>query len=187
MENLNVYHIIEKKRDAQTLSREEIEWFIQGVAHRMIPDYQITALLMAIFIHGMNQGETFALTKAMVESGKQLTFNDPSVIDKHSTGGIGDKTSFVVGPLAAACGVKVPMIAGRGLAHTGGTIDKIESIAGFKTHISLENFSSLLKQNHIVLSAQTQEIAPADKYLYALRDVHGHHQLYPPDYSFHYE
>ena len=171
MGNLNIYQIIEKKRNAQILSHEEIEYFIQCVTKHRIPDYQITALLMAIFIRGMNQAETFALTKAMVQSGKQLTFNDPCVIDKHSTGGVGDKTSFIVGPLAAACGVKVPMIAGRGLAHTGGTIDKIESVPGFKTHISLETFSSLLKQNHIVLSGQTEEIAPADKDLYALRDV----------------
>ena len=171
MQNLGIYQIIEKKRNAQELSHEEIEWFAQGVVHHRIPDYQITALLMAIFIRGMNRAETFALTKAMVQSGKQLTFNDPCVVDKHSTGGVGDKTSFIVGPLASACGVKVPMIAGRGLGHTGGTIDKIESIPGFKTDVSLENFSSLLKQNHIVLSAQTEEIAPADKDLYSLRDV----------------
>ena len=171
MKNLNAYQIIKKKRDAQTLSDEEIEWFIEAIIQHKVMDYQTAALLMAIFINGMSQSETFALTKAMLHSGKQLRFNDPTVVDKHSTGGVGDKTSFVVGPLAAACGVKVPMIAGRGLGHTGGTIDKIESITGFKTDLSLEDLSCSLKKNGIVLTGQTEEIAPADKKLYALRDV----------------
>ena len=168
---MNAYQIIKKKRDAKVLNDREIEWFIHEFTHGEIMDYQAAALLMAIFINGMNEAEILGLTKAMTESGQRLVFNDPTVVDKHSTGGIGDKTSFIVGPIAASCGAKVPMIAGRGLGHTGGTIDKAASIPGFNSDIDFKDFPTLLEKNHIILAGQTSEIAPADKKLYALRDV----------------
>lgn len=168
---MNAYEIIKKKRDAQVLSDEEIQWFIQNFTNNVIPDYQAAALLMAIFINDMNLEEILALTKTMWKSGKSLKFNDPTVIDKHSTGGVGDKTSFITGPIAASCGVKVPMISGRGLGHTGGTADKIESIPGYKTNIPFKELPSLIQKNGMFLVTQTDEIAPADKKLYALRDV----------------
>ncbi|MFZ8933665.1 MAG: thymidine phosphorylase [Bacteriovoracaceae bacterium] len=163
--------IIHKKRDGHILTQGEIEFFISQHAEDYIPDYQMSALLMSIYFQGMNRDETFYLTRAMLNSGKKLEFEDPSVIDKHSTGGVGDKTSFIVGPIASACGVKVPMIAGRGLGHTGGTIDKIEAIPGYKTNIILNDLPTLLKKNKIFLIGQTEEIAPSDKKVYALRDV----------------
>lgn len=169
--HFSMYEIIDKKKRNEKLSAEEIKWVIDALMNKKIQDYQMTALLMAIWIHGMDVKETAALTDAMLYSGKALTFEDQAVVDKHSTGGIGDKASFILGPIAAACGVKVPMIAGRGLGHTGGTIDKVEAIAGFKTDENLETFSKLLKKNGIVLIGQTEEIAPADKQIYALRDV----------------
>lgn len=171
MQHFSTYKIIEKKRDRIPLSSEEINWFIHGLTDGEVADYQMTALLMAIFINGMNEKETAALTKAMLLSGKTLSFNDRTVIDKHSTGGVGDKSSFIVGPLAAACGVKVPMVAGRGLGHTGGTIDKVEAIKNFRTNIHLDEFKDLLNKHNLVLTGQTSEIAPADKKIYALRDV----------------
>lgn len=165
------YSIIAKKRNGKKLTAEEIKWFIQGLTKGEIADYQMTALLMAIYLKGFDTEETAALTDAMLYSGSVLDFKDKTVVDKHSTGGIGDKTSFILAPLAAACGVKVPMIAGRGLGHTGGTVDKIEAIKGFKTSLSLEEFSKLLTKRGLVLIGQTPEIAPADKKIYALRDV----------------
>lgn len=165
------YNIIQKKRDKGKLSKDEIEWFIKGVMEKKIPDYQVSALLMAIYFAGMDIEETSHLTDAMLYSGKVLDFHQQCFVDKHSTGGVGDKTSFILAPIAAACGVKVPMIAGRGLGHTGGTVDKIESIKGFKTDISLDEFEVLLKKRGLVLIGQTNEIAPADKILYSLRDV----------------
>ncbi len=165
------YKIIQKKRDGQELSPSEIQWFIKSYTDGTVPDYQMSALLMAIYLKGMKSKETAALTDAMLYSGKVLEFNDKTVIDKHSTGGIGDKTSFILSPIAAVCGVKVPMIAGRGLGHTGGTVDKIESIANFNTSLTLENFSTLLMKNGLVLIGQTADIAPADKKIYGLRDV----------------
>jgi len=131
----------------------------------------MAALLMAIYIKGFDTKETAALTDAMLYSGEVLDFKDKSVIDKHSTGGIGDKTSFIIAPIAAACGVKVPMIAGRGLGHTGGTVDKIESIKGFNTSLEMNDFKELLYKNGLVMIGQTKDIAPADKKIYALRDV----------------
>jgi pyrimidine-nucleoside phosphorylase len=134
----------------------------------------MSALLMAIYLNGFDKRETAALTDAMLYSGKVVDFgDDKTVIDKHSTGGVGDKTSFILTPIAAACGVKVPMIAGRGLGHTGGTIDKVESIKGFKTAISLKEFEKRVKKYGLVLMGQTKEIAPADRKIYALRDVTG--------------
>jgi len=163
--------IIAKKRDGLELSPEEIQWFIEQYLENKIADYQVSALLMAIYLNGMSKKETATLTKTMLYSGKVLPFVNETVVDKHSTGGVGDKTSFIIAPLARACGLKVPMIAGRGLGHTGGTVDKVESIEGFKTGLSLEQFSQQLKSEGIVLIGQTNEIAPADKRIYALRDV----------------
>ncbi len=163
--------IIKKKRDKKQLTKEEIQWFINGLVDGKVSEYQMTALLMAIYLNGMTTKETAALTDCMLYSGTVLDFNDPTVIDKHSTGGVGDKTSFILAPIAAACGVKVPMIAGRGLGHTGGTVDKIESIKGFKTSITLKQFEQRLKKDGIVLIGQTKDIAPADKIIYSLRDV----------------
>lgn len=172
-QSFSAYSIIQKKRDKEKLSKDEISWFINGLTEGSIADYQMSALLMAIFINGMDIEETAALTDAMLYSGKVLNFPEQHFIDKHSTGGVGDKASFILAPIAAACGVKVPMIAGRGLGHTGGTIDKIEAIPGFKTEITLEEFERLLHERGVVLIGQTKEIAPADKKIYALRDVTG--------------
>jgi pyrimidine-nucleoside phosphorylase len=170
-QQFSTYNIIQKKRDKGKLSKEEIHWFINGLTEGHIADYQMSALLMAIYLNGMDITETAELTDAMLYSGKVLNFPEQHFIDKHSTGGVGDKASFILAPIAAACGVKVPMIAGRGLGHTGGTIDKIESIKGFKTDISLEEFEKLLHERGVVLIGQTKDIAPADKKIYALRDV----------------
>lgn len=165
------YTIIQKKRDKEKLSKEEIDWFIQGLTKGEIADYQMSALLMAIYLNGLDREETAYLTDAMLYSGRVLDFTEQHYIDKHSTGGVGDKTSFILAPIAAACGVKVPMIAGRGLGHTGGTVDKIEAIEGFNTSLSLDEFEKQLKERGLVLIGQTGEIAPADKKIYALRDV----------------
>lgn len=163
--------IIAKKANGNSLTREEIRYFVDKFTSKEIPDYQMAALLMAIYINGLTTDETAALTDAMLYSGKILSFNDPTIVDKHSTGGIGDKTSFVVSPLAAAAGVKVPSIAGRGLGFTGGTVDKIEAIPGFNTALTLEQYEKNLMERGIVLLGQTGDLAPADKVIYALRDV----------------
>jgi pyrimidine-nucleoside phosphorylase len=169
--DFQVYPLIDKKKNGAPLTEKEIRWFIQSYTENKIPDYQMSAMLMAMFIRGMDPAETAALTDAMLESGKQLKFPGKNVIDKHSTGGIGDKASFILAPIASAAGVKVPMIAGRGLGHTGGTVDKIEAVNGFKTALDLEAFSEKLNQEGIVLIGQTPDIAPADRLIYALRDV----------------
>jgi len=165
--------IIRKKRDAAELSRDEIDFLILGATRDTIPDYQIAAWLMAVVWRGMTSAELAALTEAMLHSGKVIDFSDvPGVkVDKHSTGGVGDKTSLVVAPVVAAGGVRVPMISGRGLGHTGGTLDKLESIPGFNVNLSLGEFRSVLEKCGCALIGQTPEIAPADKKLYALRDV----------------
>jgi len=165
--------IIKAKRNGEVLSAEDINEFIQGYAQGAIPDYQMSALLMAIFFRSMNKEETLALTKAMLYSGETVDFSSvPGFkIDKHSTGGVGDKTSLILGPIVAAAGVPVPMISGRGLGHTGGTLDKLESIPGFNTQKSLEEFVQLVRENLICFIGQTKEICPADKKIYALRDV----------------
>lgn len=170
-DNFQVYPLIDKKKRGQKLSSHEIKWFIQSYTDAKIPDYQMSAMLMAMFIKGMDVAETAALTDAMLESGKQLKFPGKNVIDKHSTGGIGDKASFILAPIASAAGVKVPMIAGRGLGHTGGTVDKIEAIKGFNTALDLDTFSEKLNKEGLVLIGQTPDIAPADRLIYALRDV----------------
>ncbi|MCJ7508212.1 MAG: thymidine phosphorylase, partial [candidate division Zixibacteria bacterium] len=167
------YQIISKKRDRNKLSREELEFFINGFVEGEIPDYQMSALLMAIFLNGMDEQETFDLTLCLMRSGKILNLKSiPGIkVDKHSTGGVGDKVSLVLAPWVASCGVVVPLISGRSLGHTGGTLDKLASIPGFNTDISLKKFVSLLKANGLAMIGQTEEIAPADGKLYALRDV----------------
>jgi pyrimidine-nucleoside phosphorylase len=165
--------IIRKKRDGAELSRDEIEFFISGVTSGSIADYQSTALLMAIFLKGMTDAEQAALTEAMLHSGEILDFSDvpKPKADKHSTGGVGDKTSLLIAPFAAAAGVCVPMISGRGLGHTGGTLDKLESIPGYRVDLSLKEFRAVLDRAGFAMNGQTAEIAPADKKLYALRDA----------------
>ncbi len=171
MSEFSAYQIIDQKKRGQKLSSSQIQWFINGLQQGEVQDYQASALLMAIYLNGMDPEETYHLTNCMMNSGKTLHFSGQHFIDKHSTGGIGDKTSFILAPIAAACGVKVPMMAGRGLGFTGGTVDKVESIPGFQTEISLKRFTQLVRKNGLALIGQTQEIAPADKKLYALRDV----------------
>ena len=164
--------IIKKKRAKQGLSFEEIQFFINGYTQGEIPGYQMSALLMAIYFQGMNEQETIDLTQVMLDSGKRVRFNLPALpVDKHSTGGVGDKTSLIIAPLVAACGLPVPMMSGRGLGHTGGTVDKLESIPGFKTDIGLEDFKNLVQNYNLSMIGQTGEICPADKKVYALRDV----------------
>src|SRR5215510_3431570 len=165
--------LIEKKRDGRELTHDEIAFLVRGYTRDEIPDYQMAAWLMATFLNGMSDDETKTLVEEMLDSGVTLTHDqiaEPKV-DKHSTGGVGDKTSLVIGPVAAECGVAVPMISGRALAHTGGTLDKLEAIPGFRTNLSLDEFRHVLKRCGIALIGQTKEIAPADRKLYALRDL----------------
>jgi len=167
--------VISKKRDKKRLSKEEIEYFVSGYTKGTIPDYQASALLMAIFLNGMDAEETFDLTSSMMRSGKivDLSSIPGAKVDKHSTGGVGDKVSLILAPLIAACGVTVPMISGRGLGHTGGTLDKLESIPGFKTNLPLKKFVRNLSDIGVCMIGQTEEVAPADRKIYALRDVTG--------------
>lgn len=168
-----MYDIIEKKRDGGVLSEAELYFFARGAADGSIPDYQLSALLMAIYLKGMNAEETVILTKAMAESGDTVDLSavDGITVDKHSTGGVGDKTTLIVAPVAAACGVKVAKMSGRGLGHTGGTVDKLESIPGFKTALSREEFFAAVNKNGLAVIGQSGNLCPADKKLYALRDV----------------
>ncbi len=165
--------VIRRKRDGHQLSREEIAFFIEGVTRGTIADYQISALLMAIYLNGMNDAEQEILTDAMLHSGNTLDFSDIAKpkADKHSTGGVGDKTSLLIAPMVAACGICVPMISGRGLGHTGGTLDKLESIPGYRVDLSAAEFEHVLKTVGYAMSGQTAELAPADKKMYALRDA----------------
>ena len=169
----NPVEIIRKKRDGNVLSDDEIRFFISAYASGKLPDYQASALLMAIYFSGMSEGELLALTDAMLRSGEVISLSDvPGLkIDKHSTGGIGDKISLHLAPAVAACGVRVPMISGRGLGHTGGTLDKLESIPGFSTRLSIADFRTVLRRTGLSLIGQTDTLVPADKALYALRDV----------------
>ena len=171
MTQFDMYNIIDNKKNGKELTEAEIKWAIENYMTDHVKEYQMSALLMSIFLNGMTPAETAYLTDAMLYSGKTLKFEDKAVVDKHSTGGIGDKTSFILAPIAAACGVKVPMIAGRGLGFTGGTVDKVEAIPGFKTNLTLEEFEKDLLNEGLVLMGQTAEIAPADGRIYALRDV----------------
>ncbi|OLB39385.1 MAG: thymidine phosphorylase [Acidobacteria bacterium 13_2_20CM_57_17] len=165
--------LIRKKRDSGELSREEINFLVSGYTRGDIPDYQMAAWLMAVWIRGMNRSELAALTEVMLHSGEVLNHSEipGKKVDKHSTGGIGDKTSLILAPVVAAGGLTVPMISGRGLGHTGGTLDKLEAIPGFNVNLSLGEFRRVLRQCGMGLIGQTAEIAPADKKIYALRDV----------------
>lgn len=170
---MNMYDIIYKKRQGEALTREEIEFFVRGYTDGSIPDYQAAALLMAIFFRKMNSEETYILTDAMRHSGDvvDLSAIKGIKVDKHSTGGVGDKTTLIVGPLAAACGVPIAKMSGRGLGFTGGTVDKMESIPGFRTSLTEEEFIDLVNRVGLSVIGQTGRIAPADKKIYALRDV----------------
>jgi len=170
-----VTDLIRRKRDGAELQRNEIEFLIDGYTRDSIPDYQMSAWLMAVLLRGMTRAELAALTEAMLNSGEVLSFPElpATKVDKHSTGGVGDKTSLVIAPIVAAAGLYVPMISGRGLGHTGGTLDKLESIPGFNVNLSVTDFRRVLAQCGAGLIGQTQEIAPADKKIYALRDVTG--------------
>ncbi|MCX6144493.1 MAG: thymidine phosphorylase [Ignavibacteriales bacterium] len=165
--------LIRKKREGGTLTKEELRWLIQEYVTGGIPDYQMSAFLMACFFRGMTEEETLTFTELMLHSGDVIDLtNIPGIkVDKHSTGGVGDKVSLILAPIVAACGVPVPMISGRGLGHTGGTLDKLESIPGFRTALSIAEYKSVIRTVGAVLIGQTNEIVPADKKMYALRDV----------------
>jgi pyrimidine-nucleoside phosphorylase len=170
---MRMVDIIAKKRNSQALSTDEIHWFIQHYTDDTIPDYQVSALLMAIVLNGMTREETVSLTQAMAESGDMLDLSDimDYAIDKHSSGGVGDKTTLVVLPLVASMGVPIAKMSGRGLGFSGGTLDKLESITGFNVHLSDTEFHQIAKETGLVLAGQTKSLAPADGKLYALRDV----------------
>ncbi len=165
--------LIRQKRNGETLSAEKLRFFVEGVTSQSIPDYQVSAMLMAIYFKGMEDSELAVWADAMLNSGKVLDLSaiDRPKVDKHSTGGVGDKISLPLAPAVAACGVAVPMVSGRGLGHTGGTLDKLESIPGFSVNLDIERFTELVDTLGLCLIGQTAEIAPADKRLYALRDV----------------
>jgi pyrimidine-nucleoside phosphorylase len=167
--------LIEKKRDGHELTESEIEFFIRSYVGKAVPDYQAAALLMAIYFRGMTFQETVTLTRLMRDSGEVVDLNStPQIkVDKHSTGGVGDKISLILAPVVAAAGVPVPMISGRSLAHTGGTLDKLESIPGFRTNLTLRQFAQLIKKNGACLIGQTRALCPADRLIYALRDATG--------------
>jgi len=167
------YQIIEKKSLGQSLSDSEIRDFILAYTDGSIPDYQMSALLMAIFIKGMTTEETLSLTKVMLESGERMDFSSAPgfVADKHSTGGVGDKVSILLAPILAVLGIHIPMISGRGLGHSGGTLDKLESIPGFNVNLDLNDWHDMVLKEHVGLIGQTGNICPADKKIYSLRDV----------------
>lgn len=171
--DMHMYDLIEHKKKGKALTEEEIKFFIEGYTKGCIPDYQVSALMMAIYFQGMNLEETAQLTMAMAKSGDEIDLSpiEGIKVDKHSTGGVGDKTTIVLAPLVAAAGGKVAKMSGRGLGHTGGTIDKLESIPGFKVVMSEEDFFKQVNTNHIAVVGQSGDLAPADKKLYALRDV----------------
>lgn len=170
---MNPVELIRKKRGGGALSREELSWLLDGYVAGRIPDYQMSAFLMAVYFRGMTEEETSTFTDVMLHSGVVVDLSDiPGVkVDKHSTGGVGDKVSLILAPMVAACGVPVPMISGRGLGHTGGTLDKLEAIPGFRTSLSVDEYRSVIAETGLVLIGQTAEITPADRKMYALRDV----------------
>ena len=172
---MQVVELIHKKRDGHSLSTAEIDWLINQYTKENIPDYQMSAWLMAVYWRGMDAREISDLTLAMARSGEELHVRDiiTPVIDKHSTGGVGDKVTLAVAPLVAACGVAVGKMTGRGLGHTGGTVDKLESVRGFRSSLTRDEFMRILTQHHIVLAGQSGDLAPADGKMYALRDVTG--------------
>ncbi len=172
---MNPAEIIRKKREGGKLNREEIGFLVNGYVAGTIPDYQMSAFLMSVYFRSMDFEETATLTDIMLHSGVVVDLSHiPGVkVDKHSTGGVGDKVSLILAPMVASCGVPVPMISGRGLGHTGGTLDKLESIPGFRTSLSLKEYQSVIEEIGTVMIGQTAEIAPADKKMYALRDVTG--------------
>lgn len=172
---MRMIDIIEKKRDGKSLTREEIEFFVNGYTRGEVPDYQASSLAMAIFFQDMNDEERAALTMSMVNSGERIDLSDINGIkvDKHSTGGVGDTTTLILAPLVAAVGVPVAKMSGRGLGHTGGTIDKLESVKGFNVEISEKDFIKLVNDNQVAVIGQSGNLTPADKKLYALRDVTG--------------
>ncbi len=168
---MRMYDLIFKKRNGGKLTKEEIEFFVKGVTDKTIELYHVSALMMAIYFQGMDEEETLNLTLSMAESGEKMDLSsvDGIKVDKHSTGGVGDKTSLAVVPIVAACGVKVAKMSGRGLGHTGGTLDKLESIPGFSTQMEPDKFIDLVNTHKIALCGQTSSIAVADKKIYALR------------------
>src|SRR5919199_6838233 len=167
--------LIHRKRDGEELSPEELRFLVDGYTRGEIPEYQMAAFLMAVFFSSMSDREVSAVTEAMMNSGSVVDLSSiPGIkVDKHSTGGVGDKTSLIASPIAAAAGVVVPMISGRGLGHTGGTLDKLESIPGFRTELSIDELVAQVSDVGIAVAGQTDELVPADKRLYALRDVTG--------------
>lgn len=172
---MNFVDLIEVKRDGGELEPDQIAWLMAEYTAGRIPDYQMSALLMAVFITGLSPDELAAWTEAMLHSGEVLDFShvEAPKVDKHSTGGVGDKVSLALGPMVAACGVAVPMISGRGLGHTGGTLDKLETIPGFRTALDPPEFSAILERTGLVLAGQSETIVPADRRIYALRDATG--------------
>lgn len=171
--NYNIVSLIRKKREGEILTEEEIRYIIDAYTHGTIEDYQVSAFLMAAFLNGLNADESAALTYSMLHSGIVVDLSSVAgnKVDKHSTGGVGDKLSLILAPVVASAGVPVPMISGRGLGHTGGTLDKLESIPGFEVDMDLDRYIDIISKHDLVLAGQTKEIAPADKKLYALRDV----------------
>ena len=172
---MNFVELIERKRDGSTLAADEIAWAIAEYTADRIPDYQMSSLLMAVFKEGLDPGELSAWTDAMLHSGDVLDFSDVDApkVDKHSTGGVGDKVSIPLAPMVTACGVAIPMMSGRGLGHTGGTLDKLESIPGFRTALDPAEFKAILRKTGLVLAGQSETLVPADRRLYALRDATG--------------
>ena len=170
---MRIYDIIKKKRDGYELTEQEIDFFITEYTNRNIPDYQMSALLMAIYFNKMNELETLYLTKSIINSGETVDLSKIKGIkvDKHSTGGVGDSITMILGPMVASCGVPFVKMSGRGLGHTGGTLDKLESIKGFKVDMTKEVFERNINSIGIAIGSQTANITPADKKLYALRDV----------------
>ncbi|MBS1517526.1 MAG: thymidine phosphorylase [Bacteroidetes bacterium] len=170
---MNPVELIKLKRNGSALTKDQIKFIIEGYLDGRVTDYQMSAFLMAVYFMNMNEEETFFLTEIMLESGKILDLSHikKPKVDKHSTGGVGDKTSIILAPLVASCGIAVPMISGRGLGHTGGTLDKLESIPGFNVNFPVDDFKRILEKTGLVMVGQTAELAPADKKIYALRDV----------------